>query len=107
MKPFTLSFGEAASFYQLTSDLILFRPIMSKLFRTCYIPERYKSNEEFIQVCNTLSVNKKPIKGVYYFKVTSFEDFENLSMTFFHMGVEHIFAEPNVNPIGELNSQLN
>ena len=75
---------------------ILWRPIRSILFRTCLIPEELKNNKEFTEVCNTLSVNGKAINGVYYFKIKSHDDFYDLSMTFTHMGIEHLFAEPDV-----------
>ena len=103
---FHFNFESAEYFSEIKKTLILFRPIKSKLFRICNFLPELKNNKEFIQVCNTLSVNKKPTQGTYFFKVESMNDFEDISNIFNYMGIEHVFAELDIAPIIQEKKQF-
>jgi len=104
MKKRNLDFSGTDQFKDFP-DLLLLKPIGSILYRAI-IPDHLKTNEEFIQVCNTLSVNNKPIRGTYYFKANCFDDFKDLSETFAHMGIDHFFVQPDSTVNEKVNPEI-
>lgn len=98
MRIFNLNFDRTDHFGN-SKRLILFKPFKSSLYRTCNIPETVRYNKEFFEVCNTLSANKGPINGVYYFKGRTFDEVYDLSLTLDCMDIDHLFIVPDYSPI--------
>lgn len=93
MRIFEFDFENTQHFAEEEEFLILWRPMRSRLARTCNMPAYLECNEEFLQVCNTFSVNGRNINGVYYFKARNMDEFEDLSHTLNEMGIPHLLAE--------------
>lgn len=97
MKVFKFDFTNTepfGSFKESPDTLLLWRPLKSTLFRTCNWPASVNDNQLLLQMFDEISVNKKPLNGVYYFQIKSIDAFTDFASILFNMGIEHIFIEP-------------